>query len=239
MSESKIIIGIPGLWKDRTEIVKAIAEKSGGYLFLGGILSKMNDKDFFEMEIYDRDEQLRKAFSYAGNFTSEQLDAISRHTCTVYIIGKGGSTEYANKILDVGVALLNAGGLAVKVESSGIAHTAEGWAKLAQAKELYHTFRTFVTFAGEEKYYYSCGMHCLGYPDVVVLNNGEEPSEVAKLMETFLLYNLYERPVLKSGETFSNDASSPHYILNHRACLHFEKDHLFHNSYGIWELKKK
>jgi hypothetical protein len=239
MIESKIIIGIPGFWKDRSDIVKALAEKSGGYLFLGGMLSKINTKDFFEMEIYDHDDGLKKAFSYAGNFTTEQLDAIERHTCTLYIIGKGGSIEYANKILDAGVALLNSGGVAIKVESSGIAHTPQHWTSLAEAREPYHTFRAFVTFAGEEKYYYSCGMHCLGYPDVVVLRNGENSSEVAKLMETFLLYNLYEKPTLKSGETFSIDANSPHYVLSHKPCTNFEVEHLFYNPYGVWELKKK
>lgn len=239
MLGAKIIMGVPGLWKDRSDIVKGITEKSGGYLFIGVILNKMGTEDFFELEIYEHDNQLKKAFSYAGNFTKEQLDLISRHTHTIYVIGDGGNIEAANKMLDVGKALLSSGGLAIKIESSGIAHTSDSWINLAKGKELYHTFKAFVTFAGEEKYYYSCGMHCLGYPDVTLLRNGETWSEAANLMETFLLYNLYENPILKSGETFSIDAKSPYYVLNHKICEHFQENHLFYNPYGIWELKKK
>lgn len=191
------------------------------------------------MEIYGHDKQLKEAFSYAGSFSSEQLGAIEKHSCTLYVIGKGGSIEDANKMLDVGLALLNAGGIAVKVESSGVAHTVENWTSAAQAKEIHNTFRSFVTFVGEEEFYYSCGMHCLGYPDVVVLKDDYNPSEVVKLMETFLLYNLYEKPVLKSGETFSIDINSPYYILNHKPCTYFEEEHPFYNPYGVWELKKK
>lgn len=35
MTEAQIIIGIPGKWKDRTDIIQSVASKSGGYLLAG------------------------------------------------------------------------------------------------------------------------------------------------------------------------------------------------------------
>ena len=223
----------------KEEILCSIIEKSDGYMFLGGFLSKTETKDFFTMGIYDHDEQLKRAFSYAGNFSSEQLELIDRHTCTLYVIGEGGSIENANKILDAGSALLKAGGIAVKVESSGIAHSMESWKSMTQLKKVYQTFRAFVTFAGEEDFYYSCSMHWFGYPDVIVPRESSNPSDVASLMQAFLLYNLIEKPVLKIGETFSIDSKSPHYILEQVECTYFEKEHPFYNPYGVWKLRKK
>ncbi|WP_438444030.1 hypothetical protein [Gorillibacterium sp. sgz5001074] len=35
MNDNKIIIGVPGKWKDRTDIVQSIARLSEGYIFAG------------------------------------------------------------------------------------------------------------------------------------------------------------------------------------------------------------
>lgn len=58
-------------------------------------------------------------------------------------------------------------------------------------------------------------------------------------MNIFCLYNLIEKPSLTDHSTFSIDANSPHFILQHTECRHFSEDELFYNQYGIWALVKK
>ena len=63
----KVIIGIPGPWKTREEIVASIAGKCDPkYIFAGNILLDTEEKNHAEMEIYDNDENLLEACSFSG-----------------------------------------------------------------------------------------------------------------------------------------------------------------------------
>ena len=57
-AESKIVIGVPGKWADRTAIVNSIASDSDGYLFVGSLMSHVESKEVCTLEIYDRDPEL-------------------------------------------------------------------------------------------------------------------------------------------------------------------------------------
>ncbi len=97
----KIIVGVPGTWESRSEIVTSIVSRSSGYLFAGRILVEIDTQDAFELEIYDHDARLRHAFEVAGGgrFSEAELDAIDQHTHTLYVIGEGGSPDAAWKIM--------------------------------------------------------------------------------------------------------------------------------------------
>ncbi len=60
--ESQIIIGIPGLWKSRTELVQEIVGKSGGYILAGNVIHHKEKDIVFEIDVYDHDPSLREAF---------------------------------------------------------------------------------------------------------------------------------------------------------------------------------
>src|SRR5438105_3741668 len=100
----------------------------------------------------------------------EDIAAIAAHSFTLYIVGEGGSTGRARAVMHAAAGLLRAGGIAVKVESAGVAHNATDWLALATDASDFAMYRAYVTFIGQGdgKTYYSCGTHNLGYPDVVV-----------------------------------------------------------------------
>jgi len=233
------IVGIPGIWTSRTEIVTSIASKSEGYLFAGVALLDTTNNEGFGLEIYDHDQNLSRAFSIAGGatFNPAQLEAIAKHTYTLYLIGDGSSIESAREIAKAVCGLLRSGGIAVKIESSGIAHTYEDWFKLTQDFNSINGFRLFVTLIGDKGTYYSCGMHNLGYRDAII-SDDISPNEAACLLQTFLLYYLTENPILNNGETFSTDADSPFYILSEEECMIYSSDELFHNPFGMWRLSR-
>jgi hypothetical protein len=231
------VIGIPGRWPDRSDIVTSIASRSGGYLFAGMVLMKIGTKEGFTLEIYDRDPNLKNAFSIAGRgrLTDEDLDAIGSHTFTLYLVAQGGSVDLAKKLLHATNGLLKAGGMAVKIESTGTAHRAQQWAAFCAHDHLGSLLQAYVTYIGSKGVYYSCGMHNLGHPDALV-EAAIAPHDAARLLHTFVGYLLVESPKLKDGESFSVDADAPRYRLFQEPCTMYEASDLFHNPFGMWKL---
>src|SRR5262245_39371813 len=222
------VIGVPGRWPDRSDIVTSIDSRSGGYFFAGRAMVRIGTKDGFELEVYDHDPNLKNAFSIAGRgrLTEEDLAAIASHTFTLYLVGEGGSVEAGKKLLHAANALLKSGGLAVKIESTGTAHRVDQWEEFCVHDHLGNLLQAYVTYIGSEGSYYSCGMHNLGQPDALVEAN-ISPNDAAKLLHTFASYLLVENPTLKDRETFSIDADAPRYRLFHEACTAYEAGDLF------------
>ncbi len=238
---SKIIIGIPGKWGSRKEIIESVALKSGGYLLAGNLLSKIGYNKFFEVDIYEHDNELNGAFriSGAGIFTEEQFKEIDQHTFTVYLIGDGGSAEDVLEIMQAGCGLLKAGGLAIKVESSGVSNNPDTWFERFESKNMAEIAKSFITFVNAGKYYYSCGMHCFGHPDTITFTDQVSWEYASTLMWSFCLYCIIEKPVLKSNELFSIDSRSQCFIIEHSKCNHIEEEHPYYNPYGMWVLVKE
>lgn len=237
MSNS-FVIGIPGLWKSRTDIIQSIAGLSDGYLFAGQIIKKLNSDIAFELEIYNHDSNLIDAFKIAsqGNFSEDLIAQIDAHTFTLYVIGNTGSIENVQNMTSLTKALLRSGGLAAKVENSGIAHSKADWSSI-DIENYYDLFNTYITYGREEEFYYSCGMHIFGLPDTIVELH-LVPKDAAELMTSFLHYCLIEKPELKEGQTFSIRTDTPIYRLEKSECIHFTSESLLHNPNGVWILTK-
>ncbi|MCM3901829.1 MAG: DUF4261 domain-containing protein [Pyrinomonadaceae bacterium] len=165
------------------------------------------------------------------------IQAIRSHTFTLYLTAKGGSLEQAQKVLNLGCGLLHAGGLAVIVENTGKAHTSHDWLALAAAKNETAIYHAFVTLVGGDNRYYSSGMHNLGLRDAIVTGN-LTAEDAARLLETFLLYMLIEKPALSDGHTFSETQDSQYYRLNGVPCSTYPGGHRFFNPFGMWQLER-
>jgi len=237
-TDTEIIIGIPGKWLTHRDIVTDIATKSNGLLFAGLVLMDTATNEGHKLEVYDFDPDLANAFEIAGQprMSKADVQAIHSHTFTLYLIAKGGSPERAQKVLNIGCGLLQAGGLAIKVETTGKAHTAKDWLALAAANNETALYHAFVTLIGDNGRYYSCGMHNIGYRDAIIQGNVSS-DEAARLLQNFLLYTLIEKPTLGDGHTFSDTENSQHYRLHAVPCNTYSRSHTFHNPFGMWQLE--
>jgi hypothetical protein len=237
IASPRTIIGVPGRWETRADIVTAIAGRSVGYLYVGSIMMHVETKSQLILEMSDHDDSLAKAFSVAGagRFSPEEIASIGSHTFCLYLTGNAGSIDSAQKCMRAANALLNCGGLGVKVESAGTAHSVSGWRSLCAEGHIVSMLKAFVAYVGSRGRYYSCGMHNLGHPDCIVDAN-INPDAAATLMHAFLLYLLAEAPTLNSGETFSTDAAAPRYRIFFEDCTAFSADNPFHNPIGVWKL---
>lgn len=231
-----IVVGIPGYWKDRSEIVQSIVRSSGGYIYAGGIIKKIDADEVFELEIYEHDPNLVDAFRIAlqGKYTEDQLDHIGEHTLILYVIGQSGSLDDVRRMTSVTKALLNLGGIAAKVENSGTARMKSEWLTV-DADNGYELFNCYITYGRADGFYYSCGMHVFGLPDTIVESH-HNPEQAASLMTVFLQYCLFEQPEIKHDQTFNVDKDSPIYRIEKMDCVLFEDDTLLHNPYGVWRL---
>ena len=235
---NQIILGIPGHWRHRSEILYSVVSQSGGLIFAANILMNTQTNQSYTIEIEEHNSQLQEAFRIAGGgrITPEVLDAIGRHRFMLHVLSNGGSVVEAREMMQIGEALLNSGGLAVSVESSGVAHSEERWREIANSENWYDFYSAFVTLIGGEGCFYSCGMHNFGLPDCMVSDN-IIAKQAAALMHQFNYFQLMEFPVLKSGETFSVDASSPRFRLRIQRDTNYPEDHPFHNPFGVWRLQ--
>ena len=104
MNTAEIVIGIPGKWQTRSDIVQDIVDKSEGLLLVGMVLMDIAAHEPFKLEVYEHDPDLSKAFALAGKkvLTESDLQAIHLHTFTLYLIAEGGSLEQAQKVLNIG-----------------------------------------------------------------------------------------------------------------------------------------
>jgi hypothetical protein len=236
--EPQIIIGIPGLWKDKSELVQEVVSKSGGYLLAGNIIHNASRNIGFEIDVYEHDPSLAEAFSYAsgGRLKSELLAKLNKHSYTAYVISKVKDFKTIKEIIDVGMGLLNSGGIAIKIETVGVAYSIEEWIEIADNKERSIIYSHFVTLIEAEKNYYSCGMQSFGLPDVIIPVQ-MEPEEAKDLMNDFNLYNMTESSKLKVGETYSTGKGSPIYKLSLLDDFRYEKDDVFYNPCGLWALR--
>jgi Domain of unknown function (DUF4261) len=234
------VVGIPGAWISRTDIVTSIAKQSDGFLFAGGVIMNRTTQQGVKLEVYEHDPELPQAFARAGHraLTQADLDAIAAHTYTLYLVGQGGSVDAARRIMEIAVGLLKAGGIAVKVESTGIAHSARDWLTFAAHPEATALYHAYVVLIGEEGTYYSCGMHNLGLRDAI-MSGATDAKTATSLLETFLLYTLLEAPTLRDGHTFSMNANAPSYRLTTEVGQTYPADSLFYNPFGMWRLSPK
>lgn len=233
----RTIIGVPGCWANRSDIVASIATRSGGYLFAGDYMMKIGTDTAYKLEIYEHDPNLANAFSIAGRgrLRDVDLEAIRSHTFTLYLVVESGTIPAAQALLHVTRALILSGGIGVKVESAGTAHRVDQWEEFCADDRLDHLLWAYVVYVGDRGHYYSCGMHNFGYKDAIV-EVDIPPDDAAKIIHAFLRYLLIENPIINDGETFSISEKAPRYRIFRESCTRFEVDNPFHNPFGIMRI---
>ncbi|EEL53098.1 hypothetical protein COD82_19805 [Bacillus cereus] len=55
MMETQIVIGVPGLWKDRTELIQEVVSKSN-YILAGNVMHHKEKEIGFEIDIYEQED---------------------------------------------------------------------------------------------------------------------------------------------------------------------------------------
>ncbi|MBE7479004.1 MAG: hypothetical protein HS104_03290 [Polyangiaceae bacterium] len=234
---SELILCVPGPWRDRNEFLGRVVthEPKGRFMFAGGVLADIEMKDHVAAEFEEGVPHLSRAFAIAGQGCVPDTLAAKLENCpVVFLHFPINLAEQRDRVVRFSTVLRGAGGLAVKVESAGVAHTWERWFELLGGS-AFDLYCAAVVLVGGDDRYYSCGMHHFGLADCAVSRRMPIES-AADLINQFNYWCIAERPTLASGHTFSVSADAPAYRLaQHPDSLH-PPDDLFHNPHGVWHL---
>jgi hypothetical protein len=232
----KIVLCLPG-GKDFPKACEALLAKAGN-----------------EHEWRNREKQMANAFEASEfrvnpSLDDEDWELIEQHKSVLYVLSENFTAAQAPAaslaMLQLGRRLLEAGGSAIKCESSGIAHSRLRWISLAgqaeDAKDVHARwsaiFNAFVQYPiSDDTDLYSCGMHLLGKPDLIVGCDAISAGEAVPLFGIFALYLLAECPEgeFASGHTFSLSNDAPRYHMLWEPCTGYDEDDFFFNPFGRW-----
>lgn len=212
-----------------------------------------------EHEWREHDRRMVRAFKASAcrfdpSLTREDLANIKGHSRVLYVLSKNFTAQEAPVVsrafLRLGGRLLEAGGTALKCESSGIAHGRERWLELARESENENfwsaLFRAYVQYPiqnGDD--YHSTGLHLLGQPDLIVSSSllreaaGSKKDPAWAAVDLFLGFALYllsecAPGQFASGHTFSLNADSPRFRVLWEECTGYDEDEFFYNPFGRW-----
>ena len=238
------VLCVLGEWKSLDGVEHTVTQVGGTGFAL--------DREYSQLE---HDPRMPRAFAasadrVAPSMNESDLQALERHRAVAYVLSPPVAAERAQAIsqrtLAVAAALLEAGALAVKGESSGIAHGAARWRELAarstssdkleQASALH---RAWVRRPlGDDGLLYTCGMHLLGARDIEVRESEEVHDDIGwlDLLALYLLAELPERGI-REGEGFRQAEGGERRILHGVPCTRYPSDDFFFNPYGYWRLE--
>ncbi|TVT38990.1 hypothetical protein FNT36_15065 [Hymenobacter setariae] len=240
------ILCIPGPWANQTELITALVQaRKGEYLFAGSILAHFPADTHFLLEFYDADPELPTAFQRAGLFSAmseEALAAVANHRTVAYLLTRPDqpvSIAGARAVAQAAAALLDAGGVAVKVETAGKAFEAAKWHELLASKGNESLWELFVAVAikAADGACFTCGMHNLGLKDALVRNL--PTADAIQVLREFTYFAVTEHPELAVGHTFSLAAEAPIYHLAEVTPQPYADHPDFKNPFGMWELRAK
>jgi hypothetical protein len=236
--DRETILCIPGPWASRSEFLRAIitVEPPGDFMFAACILAHAKERDHVPLTYEDADPRMSESFRVGGQgkLSEATLQKISSHAGVAYLhfpLDLPGQRDRIIKFTDV---VRRAGGLAIKVESSGVAHEWNRWSYLLTGED-FDLYCCACMLMADRKHFYSCGMHHFGAPECSVPRE-MDLGEAADLINQFNLFQIVDRPRLATGHTFSVSDDAPRFRLTLEDDRRHAPDDLFHNPDGIWVL---
>ena len=237
----RTVLCIPGPWTKREDLLSRIVDSSAQQYFATGTMMLNRDtNEAYEFEVSDRADEMRSAFHYAGlvnHLSDDFLDEVDEHNCVVYLIGETGSMESARAIALAGKALLEAGGIGIKVETAGKAFSKSQWDSMLEDFEEARLYEMFVLdcITSADGTVHTCGMQNLGLKDSIV--SGLPFEQAAELLEIFGFYQVVEKPEIQPGQTFSTAVDAPIFEIEEETEQPYAGNELFGNPFGMWRLR--
>lgn len=251
--KSQITICIPINLRNRQEISAALVDKYGGeYVLIGRIFQSTATGDSCTIEIRDRykysqvERQIlleSHSHSLGDDFelaAQDRLNVVTRQQIDrcqqiIYLTSEEKGYDACLQIARLAGILLAIGGLAIKVESTGIAHPRQKWLANHCSDDVFEIYSLFVRLVEGEDYYYSCGMHNFGKADVAI-SLSEDIGLAIYIMNVFNYYRLTESPILLDGHVFQPDMGCPRYQMQWIEDREETPDSYAYNPYGRWFL---
>lgn len=249
---SSITICIPMNLKHRQQIVEALANRYGTeYVLMDRVFQSTITQESCVIDICARQDNpadnLAADFQLAekGHFDPLTLRQISHCPQVIYLTSTDTGFAACLKMAKLAQVLLQIGGVAIKLESAGIAYDRDRWLTGSNTDDVFEIYSLFVTLIEGEDYYYSCGMHNFGKADVAIAKRSQREIALTEdlglaiyVMNVFNYYRLTESPILQDGHTFQPDITCPQYQIKWMIDRENDQDSYQHNPHGRWYLQQ-
>jgi hypothetical protein len=236
--KSRIALCIPINLKNRQEIAAALAQRYfTQYVFIGRVFQSTITLESCAIDICDPEAYLANDFELAGQDKLDLATLQQINDCpqVIYLTSNGIGYDACLSIAQLAQVFLQIGGIAIWVESTGIAHGKDRWLANYNSDDVFEIYSLFVMLVEGEDYYYSCGMHNFGKADVAIAKS-TDLSLAIYVMNVFNYYRLTESPILQDGHTFQPDIESPSYQIEWMMDRENAPDTYQHNPHGRWLL---
>ncbi len=226
---------VPGPWREQREVLRALKER--------GIEAKADE----ESPIQDGEirvrlveaEGLAQAFSW-GREGALDADLVARiGMCQHAALVETGRrlNESAPQAAQLGRALRDAGGLAVRMEASGGASPWETWLEHLESGTPGGVYASAVVVVqGGDGALFTCGMHHFDMPDAEIALN--DAREAIAWLDTLCVYQLGEDPELASGHTFQPNPEAARRVLERWPDHRHDPSDGRYNPFGLWRLQE-
>ena len=234
------ILGISGTWTNKEDIVETILKNGNNTLSINNnILTHLPSGVSYELDIYEYNPSMWLAYKKWSKTPLDEdfLDLIDTHTFTIYLVGPAGSVANAQQIAGIASIILQEKGLGVKIETTGVAYTAENWlisANIRGPLAMYSLFIRHITNA-RNQFSYTCGLHNLGFKDVTT--RGIELNLAIPAVLKFNTQRLANEIEVKPGMTYTYEEHD-FLVVEETTCPNSE-DEYYGNPWGMWLLTEK
>jgi hypothetical protein len=234
-----MILCVPGPWRERSDFVRQVVEfeENGRYFCDGTVLSDVREQDQLRVQFLARHPRMLDAFLAAsrGDLSPSLEQRIAAHQSAIYLRFAADFVEERFRLLKYTELVRQLGGIAIKIESSGVGHSWDRWFQLLRSENAFDWYCAAVALLAEEDFYCSCGMHHFKLADAA-LEKQLDARESANVINKFNYWRMIEPREPKSGEMFRLDDSVRLYQLELRPDGLNPPGDLFHNPYGRWHL---
>ncbi|MGH1417786.1 MAG: DUF4261 domain-containing protein [Hyphomicrobiaceae bacterium] len=239
-----IILCVPGLWEDRSAFLAALLESSGGrFIAAGGLLLETETKESAGFQFEETaNAHLSQAFGHAAmdQLSEDTMASLAAHKSVLYLLMSYDGPASHDGIRLISKAVHEAGGLAVKIETAGLAFEFDNWLQAIEHDIPAVWYENFVCHLAQDNdgtSMRSVGMQQFSLPEAAI-DGHDDLEEASQILMIFNVYQMCERPELAQGQTFSTTEDGPVWTLSHTKDANYDNDDLFYNSEGVWQLTK-
>ena len=223
----EITLRIPGTWEHPAQLVEQLpagVQITGSQLILPGGAE-------FDITPLPPDDQFATIFrkSCRGKVTDEEFSKVDNYSVNVCLSGPGGSMESAYALMQAAEVILRAGGAAVFIDNSALAHGATQWCELSEAGNTDALTFAYVSIVRGVEKVYTMGMQTLGYPEVLMSRKDADENEMS-IIEV-MRYFCESSKRIDDGHVLA-DEKGPKYRVRNDPPAQFEAGSPLHNPWG-------
>lgn len=224
-------IRLPGVWTNPRELTSRLSDE----------FRHLDDKNLFlpdgaeiSAKPVPADELFKTLFTSSCQRrppTEEELAMVRDQTMNVVLTGPGGSLDAARTMLQVGAAIVRAGGAGVFILNSMLAHGGGAWLKLADDASTNALCLAFVSSFSGPREIWTLGMRVLGFPDLVMRRSDGDCEAISNVVRAIAARGkpLDDEPV------FLDRHGLPRYRAARTAADEYTAGGLMENPFGrLW-----